>query len=88
MALHSVDAAKPNPIMAFETRPSNLTGFSWWIVLSYKEHHFEELLPQDFGGLDEAGQNLIAIQAASKLRARLRPIIVAEDEANAATPPV
>lgn len=79
MALHAVDADKPKPIMAIETRPSTLTGISWWVVLSYKEHNFQAMLPPDFGGMEIEAQNFAVLSAVEPLRKKLAPILIAED---------
>lgn len=70
---------KLNPLFVIESRPSTFTGLAWYAVLSYKEHTFEEMLPPDFMGLDEVGQNLAFLPAAQRLKAKLRPILEAED---------
>jgi hypothetical protein len=70
---------KLNPIMSLETRPSAFTGFSWWLVLVYKDHYDEKMLPPDFGGMDEATQGLVIAPLAEEMRVKLRPILIAED---------
>lgn len=70
---------KLKPIMAIETRPSPLTGIGWWVVLAYKEHHFEEMLPPDFPAMDETMRNLTILPVAERLRLKLKPILEAED---------
>jgi hypothetical protein len=70
---------KLNPIMALEQRPSRLTGISFWLVLAYKDHVFEELLPEDFMGMDEVGRDLVIARAGQILKDKLRPILLAED---------
>lgn len=70
---------KLNPLMAIESRPSSLTGFSIWLVLSYKEHQFSEMLPPDFMAMDEAMQSFAVLPAADILKKKLRPILEAED---------
>jgi hypothetical protein len=78
--MSNVVQLKPEPItLEIETRPSNFTGYAYWAVLSYKEHRFEELLPQDIGAKEEAEFNRYVEQAATRLKAQLRPIIMAED---------
>lgn len=69
----------PKPIFAVESRPSRFTGIGFWAVLTYKEHLFEEMLPPDFMGLDEAGQALASAAPFERLRAKLAPILIAED---------
>ena len=71
----------PNPLMAIESRPSALvsTGFSFWMVMAYKEHVFEEMLPHDFMAVDQRVAEEYAHIAREKLEARLRPILWAED---------
>lgn len=71
------------PLFVIESRPSSINGILFWAVLSYKEHMFDEPLPQNFMGLDEAGQNLALAPVAQRLKERLRPIIEAEDAAKA-----
>lgn len=70
---------KKNPIMAIETRPSSLTGISWWLVLAYLDHAFEEPLPPDFPAMDETQRNLTILPIAERLRQRMKPILDAED---------
>ena len=70
---------KPKPIMALESRPSQFTGISYWLVLAYKDHHFEAMLPADFMGLDETARDLVVAKEGAALRDKLRPILLAED---------
>lgn len=70
---------KPNPLMAIESRPSSFTGVSWWVCLAYKEHHFEEMLPPDLMGMADEERNAVVEIARKKLKARLKPILIAED---------
>lgn len=74
------DEGHPKPIFAVESRPSTLTGVSFWAVLTYKEHLFQEMLPPDFMGLDETGQALACAEPLERLRAKLAPILQAEDD--------
>lgn len=74
---------KLNPLFAIESRPCSFYGLGWWAVLSYKEHNFEERLPLDFMAMDETGQNLAIAPIAQRLREKLRPILEAEDAAEA-----
>lgn len=70
---------KLKPLFAIESRPSEFLGISWWAVLTYKDFHAEEMLPPNFMGLDEVGQNLALAPVAERLRQRLAPILIAED---------
>lgn len=70
---------KLNPILALESRPSKITGISFWLVLAYKEHTFEALLPADFFGMDDASRDLVIAKEAEQLRLRLKPILDSED---------
>lgn len=81
MSLHKIKP-NPKPILAIETRPSNLTLFAWFAVLAYKEHSFEERLPQDFPAIqdDEVRFALEINPILERLRAKLAPILVMEDE--------
>lgn len=69
------------PLITFqvETRPSVSTGFSWWAVLKYRDHEFIDLLPHDFPALDEAKRDAAVEESVAKLKARLAPILWAED---------
>lgn len=71
--------APDNPLLAIETRPSAITGIAWYIVLSYGEHNFEELLPQDWASWDEESRNIHIVGAAGRLKEKLRPILIRED---------
>jgi hypothetical protein len=83
MAAHLVSVeSRPNPILAFETRPSQITGLAWYAVLAYKEHSFEEILPFDFPVIreDETRFALEINPILERMRAKLAPILVMEDE--------
>ncbi len=66
--------------MAVESRPSQFTGMSFWMVLAYKDHHFEEMLPPDYFGLTPAVREEVSDVASQKLRAKLAPILIEEDK--------
>lgn len=74
-----VTKEKLNPVMAVESRPSTLTGISYWLVLTYRDFHEERLLPPDFMGLDQDAQNLAVLPLAEEMRKKLAPILEAED---------
>lgn len=83
MAAHLVSPEnRPDPILAIETRPSRISGLAWYAVLAYKEHSFEEILPFDFPAVsdDEARLALEISPVLERLRAKLAPILVMEDE--------
>lgn len=75
----NVAEVHPDPVISVETRPSVYTGFSFWVVLTYKEHSFEELLSATFPGLSEEEQDREVLHAATRLGDQLRPILEAED---------
>ncbi len=70
---------KQNPILALESRPSSLTGISFWLVLAYKQHSFEALLPADFFAMEDTERDLVIAKEAGELKRKLRPILEAED---------
>lgn len=72
--------------MELESRPSLVGGLhpsaspiSFWLVLRYKAHTFERLLPEGFTGWDDASRDIAIAEAGEELRKQLRPILVAED---------
>lgn len=76
----------PKPTLQLEQRPSLVASISpgaspicFWLVLSYKEHKFERMLPEGWMAMDDAGRDLVIADAAGELQRQLRPIIVAED---------
>lgn len=85
--LHSVPAdGHPKATMELEQRPSLVMGLSpsaspisFWLILRYKEHKFERLLPDGFMGMDDVGRDLAIAEVAEGLRAQLAPIMIAED---------
>lgn len=84
MKLRSVPKdGKLNPLLALESRPSQFTGISYWLVLTYYDHQFDEMLPPDFMGLEQEKRDELVAAAAERLRAKLRPILEAEDAAGA-----
>jgi hypothetical protein len=70
---------KPNPVVTIETRPSSFTGFAWWVVLTYKHHRFEEMLPFETAGMDDDKRDAAVAKVLPRLQAQLRPILEAED---------
>lgn len=76
----TVDLDNLDIVMNLETRPSALSGFNYWLTLTYKTHQFEEMFPQEFAGWSEEIQDAKIQDAAQRLRAHLRPILMAEDE--------
>lgn len=66
-------------LLRTESRPSAYTGISWWLVLSYKEKEYEELLPYDWLSRPEPEQEDLVDDAREKVMAKLKPIILAED---------
>ncbi len=70
---------KSGPTLRLESRPSKLTGISFWLVLAYKEHSFERYLPENFFGMDDDSRDLVIAREADALRKQLRPILLAED---------
>ncbi len=73
------DDGKLNPTLSLESRPSAFTGISFWLVLAYRHHVFETQLPPDFFGMDDTGRDLVIAKEAGALKARLAPILDAED---------
>lgn len=65
--------------MVIESRPSTFTGLSWWLVLSYKDFHAEEMLPADFMGMTEEMRHFVIAPLAERMRQKLKPILVMED---------
>lgn len=62
-----------------EMRPSTITGISWWAMLKYKHHVFDELLPLQWGELSEEARDVKMAEVANRLQSQLRPILLAED---------
>jgi len=73
------DDGKINPTLSVESRPSNIEGFNFYLVLRYKDHFWEALLPRDFMAKDELEQNLLILPLAEQMRLELKPILEAED---------
>lgn len=65
--------------LRYETRPSQYTGFSHWLVLTYKDHSFEEILPVDYPAMTDLRQNRESERVANLLKGKLRPILLRED---------
>lgn len=70
---------KPSPVMTVESRPSQFTGISFWLTLTYKEFHEERMLPPDFMALDPDTQGLVIAPLAEEMRKKLKPILDHED---------
>lgn len=70
---------KPAPVLETISKPSHLEGFSMYLTIRYKEHYFEEYLPQNIMGMSEAERNLALAGPSHRLRMKLKPILEAED---------
>ncbi len=70
---------KLNPVMVLESRPNNITGFAFYLILSYKEFHEERILPADFFAMDDTDRDLLIMKVAGEMKRRLAPILEAED---------
>ncbi len=73
------DDGKLNPVMVLEQRPSAITGIAFWLILSYKDFHEERILPEGFMGWDETSRDLAIAKIGAEMKAKLRPILLAED---------
>jgi hypothetical protein len=69
----------PDPVFYIETRQSAVDGWQHWAVLRYKEHVFEEALPQTVLNWDEHSRDIFMLPVMRRLQLQLRPIIMAED---------
>lgn len=76
----------PKATMELEQRPSLVASLSpgaspisFWVVLRYKHHVFDRMLPDGFMGMDDAARDLVIADAAGELQRQLRPIMLAED---------
>lgn len=69
----------PSPTLSLEQRPSHITGIAFWLSLRYKEHVFDAILPEGFMGWDDTARDLAIAKIGGELKAKLRPILLAED---------
>lgn len=76
----------PKAYLMLEQRPSlvsslsaNASPISFWLILKYKDHSFERLLPEGFMGYGEEDRNIAIAGVAEELRKQLAPILVSED---------
>lgn len=68
---------RPDPYFSLETR----TGQGHYFCLTYKEHRFEEPLPDTFMAWDEMSQGFHLDPVKLRLAKKMAPILKAEDEA-------
>ncbi len=75
----STKKPRPKPVLSIESRPSQFTGISLWLVLEYRDFHEERMLPRDFMALYPDDQDKAVAPLAEEMRKKLAPILEAED---------